>query len=79
MVAETEFSNVRLGDDKKAAAVYDNIAALVPDDVSDNVIYAVTRPANVQIAEIMMYCTNQSAPREIARLGPSMGAPQQQK
>ena len=40
MVGSTEFSNVRLGDDK-AAAVYDNIVALHPNDVADNVLYAV--------------------------------------
>eukprot|EP00428_Durinskia_dybowskii_P068959 CAMPEP_0170395320 /NCGR_PEP_ID=MMETSP0117_2-20130122/21715_1 /TAXON_ID=400756 /ORGANISM="Durinskia baltica, Strain CSIRO CS-38" /LENGTH=303 /DNA_ID=CAMNT_0010651621 /DNA_START=22 /DNA_END=933 /DNA_ORIENTATION=+ len=76
MVGGTEFSNVRLGDDSKASAVYDNIVALNPDDVADNVLYAATRPAHVQIADIIMYCTNQSGPREVVRLGPSLGAPQ---
>lgn len=41
MVGETEFSNVRLRDDTKAAAVYEGIMALKPDDVADNVLYAV--------------------------------------
>jgi 3-hydroxy acid dehydrogenase / malonic semialdehyde reductase len=42
LVGNTEFSNVRLRDDNKAAAVYENIMALDPDDVADNVIYAVS-------------------------------------
>jgi 3-hydroxy acid dehydrogenase/malonic semialdehyde reductase len=42
LVSGTEFSNVRLGDDSKASAVYENIAALHPDDVADNVLYAVS-------------------------------------
>jgi 3-hydroxy acid dehydrogenase/malonic semialdehyde reductase len=43
LVSGTEFSNVRLGDDSKASAVYENIAALHPDDVADNVLYAVSK------------------------------------
>jgi 3-hydroxy acid dehydrogenase/malonic semialdehyde reductase len=76
LVGETEFSNVRLRDDNKAAAVYENILALRPDDVADNVMYAVTRPINVQIADIIMYATNQSGPRDLARVGHNLGAPE---
>lgn len=75
MVGSTEFSNVRLSDDEKAAGVYKDILALHPDDVADNVFYAATRPRHVQIAEIMMYATNQSGPKDIVRAGPTMGAP----
>jgi len=75
LVGNTEFSNVRFSGDKaKADAVYDNIVALHPDDVADNVVYAATRPAHVQIADIKMYCTNQSGPRDLSRVGPSLGA-----
>jgi hypothetical protein len=35
----------------------------------------VTRPAHVQIADITVYPTNQCSPRDIARVGESLGAP----
>lgn len=74
LVSNTEFSNVRLKDDQKAAAVYKDIEALKPEDVADNILYAATRPAHVQIADIIVYATNQSGPRDIVRQGPSLGA-----
>jgi 3-hydroxy acid dehydrogenase / malonic semialdehyde reductase len=74
LVSNTEFSNVRLKDDQKAAAVYKDIMALKPEDVADNILYAATRPAHVQIADIIMYATNQSGPRDIVRQGESLGA-----
>jgi len=80
MVSGTEFSLTRLGgDEKKAAAVYDNIEALSPFDVADNVVYAATRPRNVQIAEIVMFATNQAGPKDVARVGISLGAPDKKK
>jgi 3-hydroxy acid dehydrogenase / malonic semialdehyde reductase len=42
LVSGTEFSNVRLSDDQKAALVYKDIQALRPEDVADNIIYAVS-------------------------------------
>ncbi len=47
MVGGTEFSNVRFGDDAKAAALYDGIEALAPEDVADNVLYAVSAPISL--------------------------------
>jgi len=35
--------------------------------------FQATRPAHVQIADIIMYCTNQSGPRDLQRVGPSLG------
>jgi 3-hydroxy acid dehydrogenase/malonic semialdehyde reductase len=75
LVGGTEFSNVRLGDDSKAAAVYANLEHMIPEDVADAVMYAVTRPAHCQIADVILYCTNQSGPRDLVRAGPGMGRP----
>jgi len=73
LCSNTEFSNVRLKDDDKAKSVYANIEALNPEDVADNVMYAATRPKHVQIADMVVLATNQSGPRDIARVGPSLG------
>lgn len=61
-LVETEFSIVRFhGDAKKAKAVYTGIKALTPDDVADAVIYAATRPENVQVAELILLPNKQAA------------------
>ena len=73
MVGSTEFSNVRFKDDQKAAAVYEDIVALAPEDVADNVVYAATRPLHVQIAELSTFATNQASPTNVSRVGPSLG------
>jgi 3-hydroxy acid dehydrogenase/malonic semialdehyde reductase len=75
LVGNTEFSTVRFSGNKDAAAaVYKDIVALHPDDVADNVVYAATRPAHVTIADMKIFCTNQSGPRDVARVGESLGA-----
>ncbi|MFT0531789.1 SDR family NAD(P)-dependent oxidoreductase [Castellaniella hirudinis] len=56
----TEFSNVRLGDDQQAAAVYENADPLTADDVADAVAWAVTRPARVNINRIELMPVSQS-------------------
>lgn len=76
LVGNTEFSNIRFhGDDDKAKQVYDDVLALDPDDVADSVVFAAASPKHVQIAEIMLYATNQSGPKDIVRAGADMGGP----
>ena len=54
-MVETEFSEVRFhGDKGRAAKVYEGITPLTPDDVADAILYAVTRPAHVNISEVLL-------------------------
>jgi 3-hydroxy acid dehydrogenase/malonic semialdehyde reductase len=77
--AETEFSLVRFEASENAAdkakSVYDNLVPMVAADIADQIVYAATRPAHVQIQDIIAWPTNQAGPTNIARVGPSLGAP----
>jgi 3-hydroxy acid dehydrogenase/malonic semialdehyde reductase len=54
-MVETEFSEVRFrGDKARAAKVYENITPLTPEDVADAIVYAVTRPAHINVSEILL-------------------------
>ncbi|MFC0408779.1 SDR family NAD(P)-dependent oxidoreductase [Roseomonas elaeocarpi] len=58
LVGGTEFSNVRFGDDAKAAAVYAGADALTPEDIADTVHWVASRPArvNVNTLQVMPVC-----------------------
>jgi 3-hydroxy acid dehydrogenase / malonic semialdehyde reductase len=67
-LTETEFSLVRYrGDAEKAKAVYEGVDPLTPEDVADCVLFAVTRPAHVNVDEIVVKALAQSSGGRILR------------
>jgi 3-hydroxy acid dehydrogenase/malonic semialdehyde reductase len=60
-LVETNFSRVRFrGDEEKAAAVYCDVRPLRPEDVAECIVFAVTRPAHVNVDEIVVKALDQS-------------------
>ena len=66
-LAETEFSIVRLGDAEKAKAVYQGMKPLSADDVAEVIVWAATRPAHVNISEIVLTPTAQASLTKVHR------------
>jgi NADP-dependent 3-hydroxy acid dehydrogenase YdfG len=64
---ETEFSVVRLGDPERAKSVYAGMIPLVADDVADCIAWAVTRPAHVNIDEIVVRPRDQATATQVHR------------
>ena len=60
-LVETEFSKVRFKGDKIADSVYKGFKALQPEDVAEVIYFAISRPAHVNIADVLMFCTAQAS------------------
>lgn len=65
---ETNFSKVRFkGDEKRAAAVYEDMTPLQPEDVADAILYCITRPPHVNVNEIIIMPTDQASATMVYR------------
>ncbi|SRR5581483_781976 len=67
-LVETEFSDVRFhGDTERAKAVYKGLEPLHPEDIAETMVWCATRPAHVQIAEIVVFPTHQASAAVVHR------------
>ncbi len=65
---ETEFSEVRFkGDKERAKKVYDGFEPLVAEDIAETIWFAVSRPAHVNINELVVMPTAQATATNILR------------
>jgi len=60
-MVETDFSKVRFrGDTERAAKVYQNITPLQAEDVAEAIVWAASRPAHVNIQNILLTSVDQA-------------------
>lgn len=67
-LVETEFSLVRFkGDEARASNVYKGLEALQGQDIADLILFALTRPAHVVIADLVVLPTAQASATVVKR------------
>lgn len=67
-MVETEFSEVRFkGDKEKAAKVYEGLTPLYANDIAETILFVISRPAHVNINDILIMPTVQANPNYLVR------------
>jgi 3-hydroxy acid dehydrogenase / malonic semialdehyde reductase len=68
-MVDTEFSTVRFhGDTDRAAKVYEGLQPLTAEDIAETILFCLTRPAHVNISEILLVPTAQATPTLVHRI-----------
>lgn len=66
---ETEFSLVRFrGNKEKAAQVYKGFTPLEAKDIAETILFVITRPAHVNIDDLLIMPVNQASARDFNRV-----------
>jgi NADP-dependent 3-hydroxy acid dehydrogenase YdfG len=67
-LVQTDFSLVRFrGDEDTARKVYEGVEAMQPQDIADCIVFVVTRPARVNVDELVVKALAQSSGGRILR------------
>ena len=67
-MVETEFSIVRFdGDEERAKKVYENIVPLKPEDIAETIYWMASRPAHVNINDLLIMPTIQANATTVLR------------
>ncbi|QMU27958.1 SDR family NAD(P)-dependent oxidoreductase [Adhaeribacter radiodurans] len=68
-LVQTEFSEVRFkGDKERAETVYQGFQPLLAEDIADLIVFMVTRPAHVNLAEILILPTAQASATTVKKV-----------
>ncbi len=69
-MVDTEFSLVRFkGDEERAKKVYQGLTPLYANDIADTILYVLTRPAHVVIADMVVLPVAQASATAVTRNG----------
>lgn len=66
-MVNTEFSLVRLGNQQKADAVYQDMMPLLANDIAQSILWVVECPPHVNIQELVIYPTDQASVGQVVR------------
>lgn len=61
-LVETEFSMVRFkGDKDRSDSVYNGYKPLQPEDIAETILFVITRPAHVNVSDMIVFPTDQAS------------------
>ena len=68
-VEETEFAKVRFDGDEDKAKIYNDFNPLTARDIAETILFIATRPAHVNIQDVVLMGTQQASANYIERTG----------